>query len=121
LSKGLDFNNVSVVGIISADGMLNYPDFRYPPFYRLIRIVFKDRNEQKVEAASSLFTNMLKGSLKERVLGPNKPVISKIQRYHIREILLKLEINLSPQQAESLLRNEQEFKYVVVYFDVDEM
>ena len=108
--------------------MLNYPDFRYPPFYRLIRIVFKDRNEQKVESASILFANILKGSLKERVLGPNKPVISKIQRYHIREILLKLEINLSPQQvrdiiqqAESLLRNRQEFKYVVVYFDVDEM
>lgn len=186
LSKGLDFDNVSVVGIISADGMLNYPDFRshergfqlmtqaagrsgrknkrgtviiqtsdpeqaiyrfivnndfesfynlqlaerklfrYPPFYRLIRIVFKDRNEQKVEAASTLFAKMLKGSLKERVLGPNKPVISKIQRYYIREILLKLEINLSPQQvrdiiqqAESRLRSKQEFKYVVVYFDVD--
>jgi primosomal protein N' (replication factor Y) len=186
LSKGLDFNNVSVVGIISADGMLHYPDFRshersfqlmtqaagrsgrkikrgtviiqtsdpeqpiyrfivnndfegfynlqlterklfrYPPFYRLIRIVFKDRNEQKVESASILFANILKGSLKERVLGPNKPVISKIQRYHIREILLKLEVNLSPQQvrdiiqqAESRLRSKQEFKYVVVYFDVD--
>ena len=79
-----------------------------------------------MESASILFANILKGSLKERVLGPNKPVISKIQRYHIREILLKLEINLSPQQvrdiiqqAESRLRNKQEFKYVVVYFDVD--
>ena len=28
VSKGLDFDKVSVVGIISADGMLNYPDFR---------------------------------------------------------------------------------------------
>lgn len=28
LSKGLDFNNVSLVGILSADTMLNYPDFR---------------------------------------------------------------------------------------------
>jgi len=28
ISKGLDFGNVSVVGILSADGMLNYPDFR---------------------------------------------------------------------------------------------
>ncbi len=28
VSKGLDFDNVSVVGIINADSMLNYPDFR---------------------------------------------------------------------------------------------
>ncbi|HKJ05937.1 MAG TPA: helicase-related protein, partial [Flavobacteriaceae bacterium] len=28
LSKGLDFSNVSLVGIMNADNMLNYPDFR---------------------------------------------------------------------------------------------
>ena len=28
VSKGLDFDKVSVVGIINADSMLNYPDFR---------------------------------------------------------------------------------------------
>ena len=28
ISKGLDFDRVSVVGILNADGMLNYPDFR---------------------------------------------------------------------------------------------
>ncbi len=28
ISKGLDFDNVSVVGIINADTLLNYPDFR---------------------------------------------------------------------------------------------
>ena len=28
VSKGLDFDHVSVVGILNADNMLNYPDFR---------------------------------------------------------------------------------------------
>ena len=28
LSKGLDFGNVSVVGILNADNLMNYPDFR---------------------------------------------------------------------------------------------
>ena len=28
LSKGLDFGNVSVVGILSADSLMNFPDFR---------------------------------------------------------------------------------------------
>lgn len=28
VSKGLDFDHVSVVGILNADTMLNFPDFR---------------------------------------------------------------------------------------------
>ena len=28
VSKGLDFNNVSVVGILQADSIISYPDFR---------------------------------------------------------------------------------------------
>jgi primosomal protein N' (replication factor Y) len=30
VTKGLDFDNVSIVGILNADNMLNYPDFRSP-------------------------------------------------------------------------------------------
>lgn len=37
VSKGLDFENVSVVGILNADNLLNYPDFRaYEKAYQLI-------------------------------------------------------------------------------------
>jgi primosomal protein N' (replication factor Y) len=37
ITKGLDFNNVRVVGIINADSMLNYPDFRsYERSYQLM-------------------------------------------------------------------------------------
>lgn len=186
LSKGLDFDNVSVVGIISADSLLNYPDFRshergfqlmiqasgragrknkrgtvviqsadpgqpfyrflerndyegffrtqiaerklfhYPPFHRLISITLKDKDEQRVEAGARLFAGLLKQSLHHRVLGPNKPVVSKIQLYHIREILLKLETGLSPQQVrEHILQTERQlrlqpgFKYIPLYYDVD--
>lgn len=186
LSKGLDFDNVNVVGIISADSLLNYPDFRshergfqlmmqaagragrknkqglviiqsahpgqpiyryllnndyesffrsqlterklfnYPPYSRIICIIFKHRNEKIVEKASAFFTSYLKQSLQERVLGPNKPIVSRIQMYHIRETVLKLEAGLSPKRvrdtlnnAEKLLREEQEFKYSILYYDVD--
>lgn len=186
LSKGLDFDNVSLVGIIAADGMLNHPDFRshergfqlmtqaagragrknrqgtviiqtadpeqpiyrfiaqndfaaffemqlaerklfhYPPFTRLISIVIKDKNEARAQSAADFLATTLHRRLAHRVLGPNKPVVSKIQLFHIREILLKLEIGLSPQHirdvlkdAERELRDNPNFKYVVVYFDVD--
>lgn len=37
VTKGLDFNNVSVVGILNADSMLNFPDFRsYEKAWQLI-------------------------------------------------------------------------------------
>lgn len=186
LSKGLDFENVRVVGIISADSLLNYPDFRshergfqlmlqsagragrrdrrgsvviqsndphqpiygyimendyesfylaqlgereyfrYPPFYRLIRVIFKHKDEKKAETAVARFADLLKGSLHERVLGPNKPVVSRVQRYHIREILLKLESGLPVHRvrdylikAEKELRGMPEFRYMTFYYDVD--
>jgi len=37
ISKGLDFDNVSIVGILNADNMLNFPDFRaYERSYQLM-------------------------------------------------------------------------------------
>lgn len=186
LSKGLDFDNVSVVGIIAADSLLNYPDFRsyergfqlmmqasgragrrykrgtviiqttqpnlpiyrfimennyegffnmqlaerkifkYPPFFRLISIVIKDKNEKKTEAASHYFAEELRQSLQGRVLGPSKPVVGRIRSYHVREILLKLENRLSTanvreciRKTEQHLRQQKEFRYVIVYYDVD--
>ena len=186
LSKGLDFDNVSIVGIISADGLLNHPDFRshergfqlmmqaagrsgrknrqgevivqtadpeqpifrylqannyegffhsqlterklfnYPPYKRLISIVFKHKDEQKVESGADFFARLLKQSLCEMVLGPNKPVISRIQQYHIRDILLKLDNNISPSKVreflklvESRFREKPDFKYIILYYDVD--
>ncbi|NLY81874.1 MAG: primosomal protein N', partial [Clostridiales bacterium] len=102
--------------------------FRYPPFTRLITIVFKDKNENKVERGSNRFAGMIKPSLGNMVLGPNKPVISRIQQYNIREILLKLDINMSAskirgflKQVEVQLREDNEFKYLHIYYDVDKM
>lgn len=186
LAKGLDFGNVRVVGIIAADSLLNYPDFRshergfqlitqaagragrrgkqgtviiqtsdpgqpiyrfivrndydgfyqsqtterelfkYPPFTRLISIVLKHKNEPKVESGAAYFCELLKQSLSNRVLGPNKPVISRIQQYNIREILLKLDHSISPKQvreiiksAESHFRENNDFKQVLLYYNVD--
>jgi primosomal protein N' (replication factor Y) len=39
VSKGLDFENVSVVGILSADGMMNIPDFR--AYERAFQMMFQ--------------------------------------------------------------------------------
>lgn len=186
LSKGLDFENVSVVGIIAADGLLSHTDFRshergfqlmmqsagragrkhkrgkvivqagdpdlpvykfvregdyegffnlqlserrifnYPPYTRLITIVFKHRNEQLAHNAAQLFADLLRQSLSNMVLGPNKPIVGYIQRYHIREILLKLDVKLSAAKVRELIklvevnvRDNPKYRYIQLYYDVD--
>ncbi len=188
LSKELDFKNVRVIGIVAADSLLNYPDFRshergfqlmaqavgkmarkhgktqviiqsndpgqpiysliregdiegfyhlqlnerklfnYPPFVRLTRVVLKHKSEAIAEAAASRFTQRVKGTLHERVMGPNTPVVNHVQQHHIREVLLKLENELPLQpvrdllkKAEGELRSDQRFRYVTLYYDVDPM
>ena len=186
LSKGLDFEKVNVVGVISADSLLNYPDFRshergfqlmvqvagragrrnkqgtvfiqtatpdmpiyrqiagsdysefyrtqlnerklfgYPPFTRLVSVVFKHKKEQTVESGAQVFARMLRQSLGEMVLGPIKPVVGRVRLYYIREILLKLDSNISPgkvrefiRSTETQFRKNTDYKYIVTYFDVD--
>lgn len=188
VSKGLDFDNVSIVGILNADNLLNYPDFRayekafqlmtqvsgragrknkrglvmlqtahpthpvisyvkrndyhsfyrmqleerkifrYPPFFRLITIVVRGRDENTVDCAAKQFTASLKLSFGQRVLGPGKPPVSRIQSLYIRNITMKIENNASIQKVrdsiyyhQNLVFNNPLFRSVLLHYDVDPM
>ncbi|WP_311560674.1 replication restart helicase PriA [Prevotella bivia] len=186
ITKGLDFDKVSVVGILDADSMLNYPDFRayeqafmmmcqvsgragrkgkqglvilqtknqelpiiqqvvhndyqnfyrnvleerkdfhYPPFYRLIYVYLKHREEKVVESAGYELGSRLREVLENRVLGPDKPAVARIKTLNIRKIVLKLENGIDMTRAKQALRQVQEamikdkrYGALVVYYDVD--
>ena len=186
VTKGLDFDNVSVVGILNADTMLNQPDFRayehsfnmmtqvagragrknrrgqvilqtslpqlpvirqivnndfegffsmlmkerqafsYPPFTRLIYIFLKHRDENTVSSAATEYVSRLRTIFKNRVLGPDKPSISRINMLHIRKIILKLEPSMSIQKTRQCIRevtnallSDPYKKSVIISFDVD--
>lgn len=188
VSKGLDFDNVSVVGILNADTLLNYPDFRaherafqmitqvsgragrknkqglvllqtsqpnhpiinfvkandyhsfyqmqlderrlfhYPPFYRLISIVMRGKDELLLDRAAQQFATWLKQSFGERVLGATKPPIGRIQSLHIRNTLLKIENTASPNQIREVIEhyrtallNEPAYRSILIHFNVDPM
>jgi len=60
LSKGLDFGNVSVVGIISADSLLNYPDFRsYERSFQLMTQAAGRSGRKSQTGESQLFKAMI--------------------------------------------------------------
>ena len=163
--KGLDFQNVHLVGVLNADHLLNFPDFRahertyqmlsqvsgragrknirgkvliqtyqpqhpiiqqvirsdyegmlnqqlkerieyhYPPYYRLIRMVIKHRDVEKVRIASKWIFNVLNQSYKGEILGPVFPPIARLRnRYHM-QILIKIGKDQSRNELKKLIQS----------------
>ena len=186
ISKGLDFDRVSVVGILDADKMLSYPDFRayehaymmmaqvsgragrkgkrglvilqtrqpqtpiiqqvvrndyeslyrmlcaerqqfhYPPYYRLIAVFLKHRNDTLVETAAQELGFRLRQWFGGRVLGPDKPGVSRVKSLSIRKLVLKLEngLNLADVRkylalAQQQMLQDKRYTSLQVYYDVD--
>jgi primosomal protein N' (replication factor Y) (superfamily II helicase) len=163
ISKGLDFENLTVVGILNADNLLNFPDFRahergfqlleqvsgragrrqkpgkvviqtgdpahkiirlvlrhdyrnmyrlqaderiafnYPPFCRMIKIIIKHRNRPQLAYFSDILGNDLRTIFGTRVLGPEEPIVSRVQLWYIKTILLKIEKDRASSKARQLI------------------
>ena len=65
-------------------------NFKYPPFYRVIKITLKHRDYNKVEHASDWFAKSLRNYLKQHVLGPEFPPVSRIRNQYLKNILVKI-------------------------------
>lgn len=150
ISKGLDFEDLTLVGILNIDNMLFFPDFRagercfqmigqvsgragrrerqgkvvlqsidpnnsiilqainhdywamyknqleerkeflYPPFTRLVILYLRHQDRQILNSASQMLAKTLRTYLDDSVLGPEYPVISKVQKYFYMTILIKV-------------------------------
>jgi primosomal protein N' (replication factor Y) len=188
VTKGLDFENVSVVGVLNADNMINFPDFRafersfqmlvqvsgragrkkkrgkviiqsfnpyhsviryviesnyqkmydsqilerknfkYPPFFRLIKFSLRHKDYRVLNEAASEFSQLLREKFGQRVLGPEYPMVAKMRGYYLKDVLLKLEKGLSPQIARKEIKlimtafnSTNQYKSVRIVIDVDPM
>ena len=186
VSKGLDFDNVKLVGIMNADTMLNYPDFRahersfqlmsqvsgragrknnrgsviiqtgdpghpvirqvvlndyasmyheqleerrkfrYPPFSRMVKIVLKHRDQKLLDIAAGYLASLLRISIKAKIMGPEYPLISRIQNLHLKSILLKIEKGKDLSRVKQLIlsaikemQSKPEFRSMQHKLDVD--
>ena len=101
--------------------------FAYPPFTRLVYITLKHKDERELDNLAVIYSDRLRQLFGTRVNGPTKPSVSKIQLYHIRQIMLKIELNASMQRVKEILRELQislhssvpAMRQLVVYYDVD--
>ncbi|MCD6354430.1 MAG: primosomal protein N' [Prolixibacteraceae bacterium] len=163
VTKGLDFEHVSVVGILNADNLINFPDFRaherayqlisqvsgragrkhsrgkvviqtaqpehplinfiqrqdytgtlksqlaerqlfkYPPYYRLIKLIVKHKNIETVNRAARQLGDALKASKQIIVLGPEFPIISRIQLWYQKEIWVKANRKLNLAEVKNFI------------------
>ena len=100
--------------------------FYYPPFYRLIYIWLKHRDESVVNKAANYVARLLLQAFGGGVLGPDKPVVAKIQMLHLRKAALKVSPSIPPAEVRAKLKDvvqqvqaQATFHSVMIYFDVD--
>jgi len=102
--------------------------FHYPPYFRLISIDIKHRKEEVLREAATYFANVLREKLSDRIMGPDKSAVGRVQNWFIRRILLKIEVTASPhalreilEEAQNRLAENPDFKYILLQYDVDPM
>ena len=100
--------------------------FRYPPYYRLVYVYLKHRQDTVVAAAGVEMGALLRQWFSGRVLGPDKPGISRVKSLSIRKIVLKFEPSLNMSEVrkyltlaqQQLLQNKR-YSSLQIYYDVD--
>lgn len=100
--------------------------FKYPPYYRLIRLTLKHKDKDVVFRASRMLAGALRALLGKRILGPEYPAVSRIRQYYLRDILIKIANNENKQAVKGHINSEikklnmeDDFKSVRVVVDVD--
>ena len=166
--KGLDFEHVDLVGIVDADSLLNFNQYRvnerafqmmeqvsgragrkndqgkvliqvsqvqhpviqlvqahdyfkfydfeiqnrkhfaYPPFSRIVSILFKHKENNIAEEACNHFLLSLDPAIQKTVLGPAQPVINRIRNKYIWELCIKI----SPKADQLILAKRQLLHYL---------
>jgi len=67
--------------------------FIYPPCYRLIYITIKHKDNERTHIAANQLIAELRKRIKTKILGPEYPLIGRIQQYYQLMIRIKLEKN----------------------------
>lgn len=108
--------------------ILERESFHYPPFVRIIRVIFRHEDKDVVKETAVHYLKMVKDTMGgHRILGPQEPLIAKIRNQFHQELIIKLEKDgISIVKAkEYLIRKMEElhqnkiFRQTSLIFDVD--
>lgn len=91
-------------------------NYHYPPFYKLVQFTIKHKDKDLVNEAAEHFGKQLRAVFHERVLGPEFPVIPRIQNYFLKEILVKIEQEAPQKKVKERLHELTDQFYSVPRF-----
>lgn len=91
-------------------------NFKYPPYYRMIKLTFKHRDYNRLKDGAMWFYKMLVNQLKIPVLGPEEPAIAKIRNLFIRTIIIKIPSNANLKEVkETVSKGMKSFESIAQY------
>ena len=100
--------------------------FRYPPFHRLICIQLRHHDALRTEAAAQVLQQRLALIFGNRVSVVVVPSIARVQAYHIRHIILRIEQGASLNRAKQRIKEAVDYAYahkdakgIQILIDVD--
>ena len=100
--------------------------FRYPPYFRLIVIVLRSRNEAVLQEMARLYAEKLRRQVGDRLLGPVTPPVTRVQTFYIRQLVLKVESSVAIAPVRQLLdavcqemQQQPSFRQLLIHYDVD--
>ena len=64
--------------------------FKYPPFYKLIKITVKHKSFALVNESANWLAKNLSTALKGNILGPEFPHINRVRNKYQKNILIKI-------------------------------
>ncbi len=75
------------------DNWLSGRCFIILPYYRMVYVYLKNRNETLLDVMAHTMAEKLRALFGNRILGPDKPPVARIQTLFIRKIVVKIEQN----------------------------
>ncbi|MGN0029630.1 MAG: primosomal protein N' [Marinilabiliaceae bacterium] len=100
--------------------------YHFPPFYRLMSLTVKHRDQATALDAARTLSQWLKAKFGNTVSEPVQPPVGRVSNLYLQEITIKMPRTASPSQVKAMMMDdvnkllaEQQFKAATVRIDVD--
>ena len=97
--------------IMAENSLKERKKYLYPPYCKIIKVIFKDKKKSQLDRICDLCASDLKNIFNENLLGPNYETIPRIKNYYIKNIILKIS---NSQLSKSKIKLKKVIEKIVI-------